>query len=111
MKPIGLKQGYRTPFVKTGKEFSRIHAVALSALLIDRMLEKGTFSEKWIQHLVWGMVVPDPNIYSIARWVGSAGWADKLAQVLGSTNPVAGPYYNFSVPEPTGVVAVVGSQE
>ena len=33
-----------------------------------------------------------------------AGWADKLAQALGSSNPVAGPYFNFTVPEPTGVV-------
>jgi acyl-CoA reductase-like NAD-dependent aldehyde dehydrogenase len=48
---------------------------------------------------------------AIDRWVWYAGWADKLAQVLGSTNPVAGPYYNFSVPEPTGVVAVVAPQE
>jgi len=48
---------------------------------------------------------------SIDRWVWYAGWADKLAQVLGSTNPVQGPYYNFSVPEPTGVVAVVAPQE
>jgi acyl-CoA reductase-like NAD-dependent aldehyde dehydrogenase len=48
---------------------------------------------------------------SIDRWVWYAGWADKLAQVLGSTNPVQGPYYNFSVPEPTGVVAVIAPQE
>ena len=48
---------------------------------------------------------------SIDRWVWYAGWADKLSQVLGSTNPVQGPYYNFSVPEPTGVVAVVAPQE
>lgn len=48
---------------------------------------------------------------SIDRWVWYAGWADKLAQVLGSTNPVQGPYYNFSIPEPTGVVAVVAPQE
>jgi acyl-CoA reductase-like NAD-dependent aldehyde dehydrogenase len=48
---------------------------------------------------------------SIDRWVWYAGWADKLAQVLGSTNPVQGPYYNFSLPEPTGVVAVVAPQE
>jgi len=40
-----------------------------------------------------------------------AGWADKLAQVLGSSNPVAGPYFNFTVPEPTGVVAVVAPDE
>ena len=47
---------------------------------------------------------------SIDRWVWYAGWADKLAQVLGGTNPVAGPYFNFSVPEPTGVVAVFAPQ-
>ncbi len=48
---------------------------------------------------------------SIDRWVWYAGWADKIAQALGGTNPVAGPYFNFSVPEPTGVVAVVAPQE
>lgn len=47
---------------------------------------------------------------AIDRWVWYAGWADKLAQVLGSANPVAGPYFNFSVPEPTGVVAAVAPQ-
>ena len=40
-----------------------------------------------------------------------AGWSDKLAQVLGSANPVAGPYFNFTVPEPTGVVGIVGPDE
>jgi acyl-CoA reductase-like NAD-dependent aldehyde dehydrogenase len=44
---------------------------------------------------------------SIDRWVWYAGWADKLSQVLGAANPVAGPYFNFSVPEPTGVVGIV----
>ena len=48
---------------------------------------------------------------SIDRVVWYAGWADKLAQVLGSSNPVAGPYFNFSVPEPTGVVAVLAPDE
>ncbi len=48
---------------------------------------------------------------AIDRWVWYAGWSDKLAQVLGATNPVAGPYFNFSVPEPTGVVAVVAPQD
>jgi acyl-CoA reductase-like NAD-dependent aldehyde dehydrogenase len=47
---------------------------------------------------------------AIDRWVWYAGWADKLAQVLGSANPVAGPYFDFSLPEPTGVVAVVAPQ-
>lgn len=44
---------------------------------------------------------------AIDRWVWYAGWTDKLAQVHGSANPVAGPFFNFSVPEPTGVVGVV----
>jgi acyl-CoA reductase-like NAD-dependent aldehyde dehydrogenase len=44
---------------------------------------------------------------AIDRWVWYAGWADKLAQVVGATNPVAGPYFNFTLPEPTGVVGVV----
>jgi acyl-CoA reductase-like NAD-dependent aldehyde dehydrogenase len=48
---------------------------------------------------------------SIDRVVWYAGWADKFAQVAGSANPVAGPYFNFSVPEPTGVVAVLAPQE
>lgn len=48
---------------------------------------------------------------AIDRWVWYAGWTDKLAHVLGSANQVAGPYFNFSVPEPTGVVAAVAPQD
>ncbi|MBV8080269.1 MAG: aldehyde dehydrogenase family protein [Actinobacteria bacterium] len=48
---------------------------------------------------------------AVDRWVWYAGFADKLAQVLGSSNPVAGPYFNFTVPEPTGVVGVVAPDE
>jgi len=48
---------------------------------------------------------------SIDRLVWYAGWADKLAQVLGSSNPVAGPYFNFTFPEPTGVVAILAPTE
>jgi acyl-CoA reductase-like NAD-dependent aldehyde dehydrogenase len=44
---------------------------------------------------------------AIDRWVWYAGWCDKIHQALGSTNPVAGPYFNFTLPEPTGVVGVV----
>ncbi|OLB73914.1 MAG: aldehyde dehydrogenase [Actinobacteria bacterium 13_2_20CM_2_71_6] len=44
---------------------------------------------------------------AIDRWVWYAGWADKLAQVYGSANPVAGPFFNLSAPEPTGVVGIV----
>jgi acyl-CoA reductase-like NAD-dependent aldehyde dehydrogenase len=48
---------------------------------------------------------------AIDRWVWYAGWSDKIAQVRGGTNPVAGPYFDFSLPEPTGVVAVLAPQE
>ena len=48
---------------------------------------------------------------SIDRVVWYAGWADKFAQVAGSANPIAGPYFNFSIPEPTGVVAIMAPQD
>ncbi len=48
---------------------------------------------------------------AIDRMVWYAGWADKLAQVLGTANPVAGPYFNFTVPEPTGVVGILCPEE
>lgn len=47
----------------------------------------------------------------VDRWVYYAGWSDKYPQVFGTVNPVAGPYYNFTVPEPTGVVGVVAPEE
>lgn len=48
---------------------------------------------------------------AIDRWVWYAGWCDKYVQVAGNANPVAGPYFNISVPEPTGVVAIVAPQD
>ena len=48
---------------------------------------------------------------AIDRWVWYAGWSDKVAQVAGAANPVAGPYFNFSVPEPTGVVVTIAPAE
>ena len=48
---------------------------------------------------------------AVDRLVWYAGWADKLAQVVGGANPVAGPYFNFSMPDPSGVVAVVAPQD
>jgi acyl-CoA reductase-like NAD-dependent aldehyde dehydrogenase len=48
---------------------------------------------------------------AIDRWVWYAGWADKVAQVYGNANPVAGPFFNLSSPEPTGVVGIVAPQE
>jgi acyl-CoA reductase-like NAD-dependent aldehyde dehydrogenase len=47
---------------------------------------------------------------AIDRVVWYAGWADKLAQVVGSANPVAGPYFNFTIPEPTGVVGILAPE-
>lgn len=55
---------------------------------------------------------PDTELtLCIDRLVAFAGWADKYQQVLGCNNPVAGPYYNFSVPEPTGVIAVIAPDQ
>jgi acyl-CoA reductase-like NAD-dependent aldehyde dehydrogenase len=57
---------------------------------------------------------PDPESEvdaAVDRWVWYAGWSDKVTAVLGAANPVAGPYFDFSVPEPTGVVAVLAPQE
>lgn len=48
---------------------------------------------------------------AVATWIFYAGFSDKYAQVLGSANPVAAPYFNFSLPEPTGVVAIVSQDE
>jgi acyl-CoA reductase-like NAD-dependent aldehyde dehydrogenase len=55
----------------------------------------------------------DPSTVDAAidRWVWYAGWTDKYAQVVGASNPVAGPYFNFSLPEPTGVVGVLAPQD
>ena len=47
---------------------------------------------------------------AIDRWVWYAGWADKIGQVLGSSNPGAAPYFNFTIPEPTGVVGIVAPE-
>jgi len=48
---------------------------------------------------------------AVDRMVWYAGWTDKLPQVLGGANPVAGPYFNFTVPEPTGVIGIVAPRE
>ncbi|MGR8008683.1 aldehyde dehydrogenase family protein [Streptomyces hypolithicus] len=48
---------------------------------------------------------------AVDRWVWYAGWTDKIGQLVGGANPVAGPYFNLSTPEPTGVVTVLAPQE
>jgi acyl-CoA reductase-like NAD-dependent aldehyde dehydrogenase len=49
--------------------------------------------------------------HAVETLVWYAGWTDKLSQVTGTVNPVAGPYFNFTIPEPTGVVAIIGPEE
>jgi acyl-CoA reductase-like NAD-dependent aldehyde dehydrogenase len=59
-----------------------------------------------------GAADPDRGVNAaIDRWVWYAGWCDKVHQVLGATNPVAGPFFNFTIPEPTGVVGIVAPPE
>lgn len=48
---------------------------------------------------------------AIDRWVWYAGWTDKIGQIVGGANPVAGPFFNLSTPEPTGVVTVIAPQD
>ena len=48
---------------------------------------------------------------AVDLWVWYAGWADKYVQVAGNGNPVSGPYFNLSTPEPTGVVAIIAPQQ
>jgi len=47
---------------------------------------------------------------AIDRWVWYAGWSDKVHHILGTVNPVAGPYFNFTFPESTGVVGIVAPE-
>ena len=118
MRPIGLKRGYRTPFVKMGKEFAALNAVDLSVRLIDAMLARTEVPAETIQHIIWGMVVPDPNIYSIAREVVLASRLDNRVEAYSisracatslqaAANAVS--YYNAFPEEPT--VSLVGGVE
>lgn len=80
MRAIGLKRGGRTPFVKMGKEFAGLNAVDLSVRLVDGLLEKRLLPPEKIQHAIWGMVVADPNLYSIAREVVLASRLDNRVE-------------------------------
>lgn len=116
MRPIALKRGYRTPFVKMGKEYARLNAVELSVRLIDGILEKRLLPVERIQHVIWGMVVPDPDIYSIAREAILASKLDNrvegyslsraCATSLQAAANAAGYYHTF--PEEPSVTLVGG---
>src|SRR3989338_1230060 len=68
-QPIGLKEGSRTPFARMDGPFASLNAVDLSCRLVDGMLKRIDFPLDAIRHVIWGMVVCDPNVYSIAREV------------------------------------------
>jgi acyl-CoA reductase-like NAD-dependent aldehyde dehydrogenase len=60
----------------------------------------------------FGLTEPDREVAAaIDRWVWYAGWSDKVHHVMGTVNPVAGPYFDFTIPESTGVVGVVAPEE
>lgn len=67
MKKIALKYGKRTPFAKMDGHFQNLSVVDLSYKLVDGILEGLDFEPFFIKHVIWGMVVPDPDIYSIGR--------------------------------------------
>lgn len=118
MRPIGLKQGYRTSFVKMGKEFARLNAIRLSARLIDGILEKKVVPQERIQRVVWGMVVPEPNIFSIGREAALASKLDNRVDAYSVARACAtslqaaadaAAHYNAFSEEPT--VSLVGGVE
>ena len=67
MKKIALKYGKRTPFAKMEGHFQELSVIDLSYKLVDGIVEGLDFEPFYIKHLIWGMVVPDPDIYSIGR--------------------------------------------
>jgi acyl-CoA reductase-like NAD-dependent aldehyde dehydrogenase len=72
----------------------------------------GQFAEEIVNAEGLSRAVAEQTVAAVIdRWVWYAGWPDKVAQITGGANAVAGPYFNFSVPEPTGVVAVVAPAE
>ncbi len=69
--------------------------------------------EQFVQELAQlGVKDADQEVgAAIDRWVWYAGWSDKVHHVIGTVNPVAGPYFDFTIPEPTGVVGVIAPDE
>jgi acyl-CoA reductase-like NAD-dependent aldehyde dehydrogenase len=66
---------------------------------------------QFVEVLGGGRIAAREVDQAIDAFVWYAGWTDKLGQVAGNTNPVAGPYFNFTIPEPTGVVGIVAPSE
>jgi acyl-CoA reductase-like NAD-dependent aldehyde dehydrogenase len=83
---------YRVAEVLEGRRAQFVEEVSLSEGLSKKQAEAAV--DEAVDRLVW-----------------YAGWADKVTQVVGGANPVAGPYFNFSLPDPTGVVAVLAPQD
>jgi acyl-CoA reductase-like NAD-dependent aldehyde dehydrogenase len=92
---------YRVAEMLEGRRAQFVAEVSAAGKAPDRHAEAGSSAD----------VDADAEVdAAIDRWVWYAGWADKIATVVGAANPVAGPYFCFTVPEPTGVVAVLAPQ-
>jgi len=63
--------------------------------------------QQFVAELGGGRVARREVEQAVEAFIWYAGWTDKLSQVAGTVNPVAGPYFNFTLPEPTGVVGVI----
>ncbi|MBU6413264.1 MAG: aldehyde dehydrogenase family protein [Planctomycetes bacterium] len=95
---------YRIAEMLEGRRAELIESIHSVAAPIAKSAKKSKSSGK--------SLTPAAEVaFSIDRLVHYAGWADKFSQVLGCNNPVAGPHYNFTVPEPTGVVAVIAPDQ
>ncbi|MDX2174117.1 MAG: aldehyde dehydrogenase family protein [Bacteroidota bacterium] len=80
---------------------------------IAEMLEgrKAQFIEELIAQGITAKAAENEVLQSIDRIVHYAGWCDKYIQLFSSVNPVASSHFNFSVPEPTGVVSVIADEK
>lgn len=80
---------------------------------IAEMLEgrKAQFVEELVKQDISKAQAQKEVAMSVDRLIYYAGWCDKYQQIFGTVNPVASSHFNFSVPEPTGVVAALASQE
>ena len=114
----GSRKDFRNAVVEARKAFepwSNRTAYNRSQILyrIAEMLEgrKAQFIDELMQMRSTKKQAENEVFTSIDRLIYYAGWADKYQQINSSVNPVSGPYFNFTVQEPTGVVAVIAPEE
>jgi len=114
----GSRKDFRNAVVEARKAFepwSNRTAYNRSQILyrIAEMLEgrKAQFIDELMQIGSTKKQAENEVFTSIDRLIYYAGWADKYQQISSSVNPVSGPYFNFTIQEPTGVVAVIAPEE